>query len=148
MVKQNKAEMTPPLPLGKGKDRLHFGYEMADPMLYEKLKQFAEENRKNPTEAESIMWEYLKGNFYGAHFRRQHIIGQFIADFVCLSHKLIIELDGKYHQLPDQQMNDHDRTEWLEDKGFYVLRFTNEEVIGDTGTILNKIKTYIINERI
>jgi len=46
-----------------------------------------------------------------------------------------------------QQQNDISRTEWLESKGFYVLRFTNEEIIGDTVTVLNKIKAYIINER-
>jgi very-short-patch-repair endonuclease len=88
-----------------------------------------------------------KSKFFGGHFRRQHIIGQYIADFACLSHKLIIELDGVYHQLPNQQISDEERTEWLESKGFYVLRFTNEEVIGDTEKVLNKIKNYIINER-
>ena len=120
---------------------------MADPILYGKLKEYANEHRKNPTEAESIIWDYLKGGFWGSHFRRQLIIGPFIADFVCLTHRLVIEIDGGYHQYPIQQQNDISRTEWLESKGFYVLRFTNEEIIGDTVTVLNKIKAYIINER-
>ena len=53
---------------------------MADPMTYSLLKGYANENRRKPTEAESVLWGYLKGNQCGAHFRRQHIIGQFIAD--------------------------------------------------------------------
>jgi len=124
-----------------------FNYEMADPVLYGKLRDYAIELRKNPTEAESILWEYLKGNFWGAHFRRQHIIGPYIADFACLSHRLIIEIDGGYHQLPEQQISDQDRTEWLESRAFTVIRFTNEEIIGNIELVLNKIKAYIINER-
>ena len=127
--------------------RKAFGYEMADPELYGQLKQFATEHRKKPTEAESILWNCLKGKFLGAHFRRQHVIGPFIADFACLQHKLIIEIDGGYHQSSEQQVSDEQRTEWLESKGFYVVRFTNEEVIGNTEAVLNKIKKHIINER-
>ena len=120
---------------------------MADPVLYSLLKDFANENRKKPTEAECILWNYLKGNTLGAHFRRQHIIGQFIADFVCLSHKLIIEIDGKYHQLPEQQITDAERTDWLESKGFKVIRFKNEQIVADIDKVLNTINAYIINER-
>ena len=72
----------------------------------------------------------------------------FIADFACLSRKLIVELDGKYHQLPDQQVSDKDRTDWLESQGFKVLRFTNEEVTCDIDGVLTAIKTYIIKEQI
>ena len=125
-----------------------FGYKMADPLLYDKLKEFAFEHRKNPTEAESILWEYLKGKQTGFSFRRQHIIGPFIADFTCLSRKLIIEIDGGYHQLPEQQTSDEHRTQWLENKGFFVLRFTNDEVVGNTKGVLDIIKQYIINERL
>jgi very-short-patch-repair endonuclease len=121
---------------------------MADPLLYDKLKVFAIHNRKNPTEAENIIWNYLKSKQTGFSFRRQHIIGPFIADFTCLSRKLIIEIDGGYHQLPEQQTSDEHRTQWLENNGFFVLRFTNEEVIGNTKGVLDRIKNYIINERI
>ena len=117
-----------------------FNYEMADPVLYEKLREYAKEHRKKPTEAENILWECLKGNFWGTHFRRQHIIGSYIADFACLSHRLIIEIDGGYHQLPEQQTSDQERTEWLENRGFTVIRFTNEEIIGNLEIVLNKIK--------
>ncbi len=129
-------------------DKRAFWYEMADPITYSLLKKYATENRKNPTESESILWDFLKGNFYGIHFRRQRVIGQFIADFACLSHKLIIELDGGYHQLPDQQISDSERTEWLESKGFKVIRFSNEEIVNDTDRVLTVIKTYIIKEQL
>jgi very-short-patch-repair endonuclease len=123
-----------------------YGYEMADPLSYTLLKDFANENRKKPTEAENLLWDCIKGNLLGVHFRRQHIIGLFIADFACLSHKLIIEIDGKYHQLPDQQISDKERTEWLEQKGFKVMRFTNEQIINYTNKVLKSIQTYIIKE--
>ena len=76
-------------------------------------------------------------------FRRQHIIGNFIADFVCLPKKLIIEIDGGYHQLPDQQISDAERSSWLEQQGFKVIRFKNEEIIGNIDPILMKIKEYL-----
>lgn len=121
---------------------------MADPIEYTLIKEFAIENRKKPTEAECILWNYLKGNVLGVHFRRQHIIGHFIADFACLSHKLIIEVDGKYHQLPSQEISDKERTDWLENKGFKVLRFSNEQIISDTDRVLTIIREYIVNERV
>lgn len=137
---------------GKGnkwmKRQSAFGYEMADPFTYSLLKEYAAENRRHPTEAENLLWDCLKGNLLGFHFRRQHIIGMFIADFACLSRKLIVELDGKYHQLPDQQVSDKERTDWLESQGFKVLRFTNEEVTCDIDGVLTAIKTYIIKEQI
>ena len=68
------------------------------------------------------------------------IIISVTAVFVCLPKKVIIELDGGYHQLPDQQISDQERTEWLEGKGFKVIRFTNDEVIGNTEGVINKIK--------
>ena len=129
------------------KKEKRFGYEMADPLLYDKLKRFASEHRRNPTETESILWNYLKGKQTGYSFRRQHIIGSYIADFSCLSHSLLIEIDGGYHQLPEQQISDEYRTEWLENKGFHVMRFTNEEVTGDTEKVINTIKQHLINER-
>jgi len=120
---------------------------MADPMLYDKLKSFAIEHRRKPTEAESILWDSLKGKQTGFSFRRQHIVGPFIADFACLSHNLLIEIDGGYHQLPDQQLSDKYRSDWLESKGFHVMRFTNEEVIGNIEEVLHRIKKYLINEQ-
>ena len=119
-------------------------YKNADIINYPLLKDFARENRYHPTEAESILWEYLKGYSLNYPFRRQYIIGNFIADFACLPKKLVIEIDGGYHQLPNQQVSDEERTEWLRQKGFKVLRFSNEEVIGDIEQVIDKIKQNLV----
>ena len=118
-------------------------YKTADPINYPLLKDFARENRYYPTEAESILWDNLKGYTLNYPFRRQHIIGNFIADFACLPKKLVIEIDGGYHQLPEQQVSDEERTQWLEQQGFKVIRFTNEEIFRDIDSVLMKIKEYL-----
>ena len=117
-----------------------YEYCTADILNYDLLKEFASNNRKHPTEAESILWNYLRRRSLGKPFRRQHIIGNYIADFFCLPARLVVEIDGGYHQLPLQQVDDKTRTEWLEEKGFKVIRFTNEEVIGDIESVLHRIK--------
>ena len=117
-----------------------YPYQTADPMLYPRLLDFARHNRNNPTEAESLLWDYLKGKSVGVTFKRQHIIGDYIADFVCLDTKLIVELDGGYHQLPQQQISDGQRTEWLESKGYRVLRFTNENLFNNIEEVLQTIE--------
>jgi 5-methyltetrahydrofolate--homocysteine methyltransferase len=128
---------SPSLPEG---ERDRYGYETADPILYEKLKEFAESNRAILTKAEEILWEHLRAKrLEKFKFRRQHIIGQYIADFVCLSKKLVIEIDGLSHQLPENKQSDDDRTSSLMKNGFEVIRFTNEDVINDLDNVLNKI---------
>ncbi len=120
-----------------------YDYQTADPCLYDRLKAYAKENRKNATESESILWEYIRAKQLGKPFKRQHILGDYIADFICIPSKLILELDGGYHQLPEQQMNDEWRTECLQKHGYKVIRFTNEEIIGDIERVLKTIKKYI-----
>ena len=120
-----------------------YSYRTAAPFNYTLLKEFALRLRKNPTEAESILWSFLQRRALGQPFRRQHIISCFIADFVCLPKKLVIEIDGGYHQLPDQQISDEERTKQLNAFGFKVIRFTNEEVIGDIDQVISKIKGYL-----
>lgn len=97
----------------------------------------AKEMRNNPTEAESVLWECLKSKKLGYKFRRQHLIDDFIADFVCLSKKLIIEVDGKIHE--NKVEKDENRTSILNELGYKVIRFTNEEVIGSIDEVLNTI---------
>jgi 5-methyltetrahydrofolate--homocysteine methyltransferase len=110
----------------------HEFYYDADPMLYKLTKEFALKHRKNPTQAEKFLWEQLRGKKLAEYkFRRQHIIGKYIADFVCLAKKLIIEIDGLIHQLPENKESDEARTFWLQSKGYSVIRFSNEEVIND-----------------
>ncbi|TAF75246.1 MAG: DUF559 domain-containing protein [Bacteroidetes bacterium] len=116
------------------------GLQSADPLLYSKLKEFALSNRNFPTETESIIWNALSGKkLDGLKFRRQHILGQYIADFVCLKSRLVVEIDGSIHQLPENKENDKIRTEWLESVGFKVIRFTNEQVIGDFENTIDAI---------
>ena len=109
---------------------------------YGLLKDLAKKQKENPTEAETFLWKNLKSRqLAGYKFRRQHIIDQFITDFVCLEKHLIIEVDGGgYHTLPDVQISDEQRTEMLSELGFKVIRFTNEEVLNDIDAVLEKIK--------
>lgn len=118
----------------------NYSYCTADGSLYGRLKEFAKSNRKNPTDAERALWNMIKCCRLGQDFKRQQVIGCFIADFVCLTSNLIVELDGSYHNLPEQQVSDEERTRWLENQGFKVIRFANEEVIGNTDNVLQKIK--------
>ncbi len=71
------------------------------------------------------------------------IIGDYIADFACLAQKLIIEVDGGYHSTESQMQEDELRTQVLNRLGFRVIRFTNEEVMYDTETVLDKIRAII-----
>ncbi len=117
-----------------------YNYRMADPAIYGLLKKFVEEHRSNPTEAEKVMWEILRGRkLAGYKLRRQHIIGSYIADFVCIPERLIIEVDGLIHQVPENKKNDDERTKDLNNLGFEVIRFTNEQVLNDRDNTLNKI---------
>lgn len=117
------------------------GVHSADPMVYGVLKEYAEEHRKNPTEAESVLWNMLKAKNLDYKFRRQHIIGDCIVDFFCCENNLCIEVDGGYHNVPEQIKRDKERTEYLQNLGCTELRFTNEEVLANTDEVLKAIKT-------
>ena len=113
----------------------------ADVIEYPLLWKFAKENRNNPTEAERLLWFYLSNKQLGVRFRRQHIIGQYIADFACLEKMLVVELDGGYHTLPEQHISDEQRTADLQEMGYRVIRFTNEELFHKIDLVLTKIKS-------
>ena len=115
-------------------------YQTADCAYYGLLKEFAHENRRNPTKEESILWAFLQHRQLGVRFRRQHIIGLFIVDFCCLSVKLVIEVDGGYHQLPGQQFSDEERAAWLQSQGFTVIRFTNDQILSDPDAVARAIQ--------
>lgn len=113
----------------------------ADPVYYSRLKEYAQKNRNHPTEAESLLWSVLSGKgIDGVKFRRQHIIGQYIADFVCLDKGLVVELDGHHHSLPPFCEDDAVRTEYLNKEGYHVIRFTNEQVIHHLDDTLEQIR--------
>ncbi len=133
-----------PFPSGEGRGEANFaqvwGAHTADSTQYDLLKENAVNNRKNPTEAESVLWDMLKGNKLGAHFRRQHIILDYIVDFICLDKGLIIELDGGYHNDPRQKEYDEARTAHLHRLGYTELRFKNEELLCNPDAVIQKIK--------
>ncbi|OQP68100.1 methylmalonyl-CoA mutase [Niastella populi] len=112
----------------------------ADPSLYGMLKEFALSHRNEATVAEEILWDKLRNKKEGYKFKRQHIIGSFIADFVCLKKGLIIEVDGNYHQLPDMKISDKERTDVLNKLGFQVIRFTNDEITYELEKVLDNIQ--------
>ena len=109
-----------------------------------RLIEEAKRMRKEPTDAEAALWELLRDKKLGDKFRRQHLIDDFIVDFVCLSKNLVIEVDGGYHNDPTQKEYDEQRTLYLNEKGFKVIRFTNEEVLGNTEAVLTKIKQELV----
>lgn len=116
--------------------------------LIEISKVISRDLRKNSTEAEKILWEALRRkNLDGKKFYRQYVIFHditgretfFVSDFYCHSDKLIIELDGKYHEY--QLPQDAERTKILNYLGLKVIRFKNDDVINDLDTVLKKIKS-------
>jgi len=127
---------TPALPSREGESP----YMTADPTLYGVLKEYAREMRNNPTDAEKAAWSILCDEKTGYKFRRQHIIGDYIVDFVCLEKMLVVEIDGEYHNEWEQQIDDAARTEWLAIKGFRVIRFSNEQVIAAPELFERKVK--------
>jgi len=95
--------------------------------------------RRNPTDAERRLWQLLRRReAAGFKFRRQHPFENYILDFVCLERKLIIEVDGGQ---PVDAAADATRTETLEQAGFRVLRFWNDEVLKDLDAVGQKIYT-------
>lgn len=113
----------------------------ANPMDYSLLKDNARANRKNMTEAESAFWSMAKGNTFGQRCIRQHIIGDYIVDFLFRKSKLIVEIDGGYHFTEEQQHNDAVRTDRLEHMGYTIVRFTNEQVLCDSENVINILRT-------
>ena len=93
--------------------------------------------RKRFTDAELKLWRHLRGRQIGGEkFRRQHPLGRYVVDFVCLEKKLVVEVDGGQHAASEY---DKERTIWLESEGFRVIQFWNNEVLGDIGIVLEVI---------
>ena len=112
----------------------------ASPKIFSNAKDL----RDKATKAEEIMWLELRNNkLEGYKFRRQHPLNIYIADFYCHKLKLVIEIDGGYHQTAEQKVLDATRTAAIEFQGLKVIRFTNEEVMQDIRNVLNKLKEYI-----
>lgn len=109
------------------------------------LLQYAKEMRKEPSEAEDILWQSLRNRNLGYKFRRQHIIADYIADFVCIEKKLVIEVDGGYHKEQTQKDAADLRAQYLEFYGFKLLHFSNEQVEKNTDSVLEQINHRLEN---
>ena len=125
----------------------------ASPDRYGLLKEYARENRNNMTLGEKALWSSLRHKFLGHRFYRQYIIADYIVDFLCHEGGVIIEVDGGYHSeprqaeddelRPRQAEDDELRTQRLEQLGFHVLRFSNEEILENIEDVENRILEFI-----
>jgi len=97
--------------------------------------------RYEATPAEEKLWQCLRGSQLGVKFRRQHSIDRYIGDFICLSNKLIVELDGAGYLEPDQAAYDIGRSALLAELGYRLLRSSNEQAINHIEATLAAIKT-------
>lgn len=122
-------------------EKLYF--RTSSPDYYAYLKENSKRMRGNQTMGESALWQNLRGKQLGVKFRRQHAIGDYIADFVCLTSKLIIEVDGEYHNTPQQQLLDKQRTDFFLRMGYKELRFSNDEILYDINRVIETIKQHI-----
>ncbi|MFD0799316.1 vitamin B12 dependent-methionine synthase activation domain-containing protein [Maribacter chungangensis] len=133
-IEEEKLKSAPQPPKGEQH------WRTANPVLYGLMKDHAKRMRNQPTNAEKMLWNALSAkNLDGFKFRRQHIIGEYIADFICLKENLIVEIDGSIHQLPENKTSDAERTAWLEKEGYKIIRFSNHQVLGNLEMVLEKI---------
>ncbi len=107
------------------------------PRSNSKNRTRAIELRKESTPAEAKLWAYIRNDKLGVNFRRQHAIGTFIPDFVCIQSKLIIELDGSQHL--EQKDYDDERTKHFKSLGYQVIRFWNNQVMNDINGVIKAI---------
>ena len=107
----------------------------------------AKELRRNATSAEVVLWQYLRRNTLGVHFRRQCPVGGYILDFYCNSIKLCVEIDGSVHESVETCRHDTSRTAFLNDMGITVLRYDNDVVFNNVEGILLSIQHFIDSPR-
>jgi very-short-patch-repair endonuclease len=100
-------------------------------------KPAARNLRKAMTDAERKLWQCLRGEQFGVKFRRQHPFENFVLDFVCFEHRLVIEVDGSQHA--EEKEYDDIRTEKLRTAGFTVLRFWNNEILNEMDAVVQAI---------
>lgn len=110
------------------------------------MKQLARNLRRNQTDAERLLWRRLRDRqLAGFKFRRQYWIENHIVDFACVEKGLIVELDGSQHANEAFNTNDEQRTAFLAGRGLKVLRFWNNEVIGNTEAVLESILAVLLD---
>jgi very-short-patch-repair endonuclease len=108
------------------------------------LVTLARELRQKQTSAEDLLWELLRDRrLLGFKFRRQHQFGDFVADFFCREASLVIECDGSIHESNEQWQHDQNRDVYMTSQGLRVLRFSNDEVLIHTDSVLEKIAGFL-----
>ena len=100
--------------------------------------------RKKMTKTEKLFWERVRKKQLGQLFRRQHPMGIYIVDFYCHQSKLIIEIDGDYHNRSSQIEQDYWRDETLKNSGFKILRFTDQEVLMNLDQLIEIVKNSMV----
>lgn len=95
--------------------------------------------RNNPTEAEALLWKYLRKNQLKQKFRRQHPTWMYVVDFYCHYLRFVIEIDGGIHEQQEVADLDKERHENLSSLGLHIIRFTNEQVLFDINFVLSEI---------
>lgn len=103
------------------------------------IREFARELRQPQTPAEATLWRHLRNRNLKFKFRRQHPVDFFIIDFYCAEAKLLIEIDGESHLATEQMEYDQARTEYLEELGYKVIRFTNNDVRYNINEVVSEI---------
>src|ERR1700730_12926606 len=114
---------------------------MPHAVVNERQRSRAKQLRQTVTRAETLLWRYLKANRTdGLGFRRQVPIRNYIADFVCFSAQLIVELDGESHDFEERQKADQNRDAFFVSEGFQILRFTNDQVMSNLEGVVEVIR--------
>ena len=138
MTTDDKSEKSP---LGDlGVSSMFYG---ASNLIFENAKRL----RNTLTDAEALLWNHINGKQLGFKFRRQHPISNYIADFYCHEAKVVVELDGSIHNLPEILQNDIERQKHLEALGLTIIRFTNSELYNNTNKVLEEIRNTIQAQR-
>jgi very-short-patch-repair endonuclease len=118
--------------------------QMPHSVVSDRQRGQAKQLRQTMTRAETLLWRHLKaGRLDGLGFRRQTPIRNYIADFVCFSAKVIVELDGESHDFAERQESDGRRDAFFESEGFRVLRFTNNQVMSNLEGVVEAIRQAI-----
>jgi very-short-patch-repair endonuclease len=113
------------------------GYQFAG------LLEGSRDLRKQQTTAEGLLWELLRNRqLLGFKFRRQHQFGDYVADFYCHEARLVVECDGSAHNPNEQWHHDQNRDAYMTGQGLRVLRFSNEQIVHETQSVLDEITKY------
>ncbi len=111
------------------------------PRFHQSARKFARAQRRNMTRAETMLWRALRNHrLDGYGFRRQTPIGPYVADFVCLARKIVVEADGRTHETAEARVRDDERDAWFQLAGFRVLRFPDDLVIGGLPIVIERIR--------